>query len=203
MVSELAPSSSAGSPPRPRARPSGPLITLVVTLTAGWAVSACAGAPADQGADQGGRPGSPPVTSAVIEAVVDGDTVDLAIGGRRERVRLLGVDAPESVARHVPEQCFGREASEALAELLPPGSLVEVTRDVEARDRFGRLLLYLVRADDGLFVNRWLVETGLADAVSYEPNTTHRADLERARRTAVASGAGLWGSCDGPDQPLR
>ena len=144
-----------------------------------------------------------PVSSGVVEDVIDGDTVDLTIGGRTERVRLLGVDAPESVAPQVPEQCYGREASDALTELIPPGSVVEISRDVEARDRYGRLLLYLVRADDGLFVNLWLVETGLADAVSYEPNTAHQGDFARARRTAIAGGAGLWGACEGPDQPLE
>ena len=121
---------------------------------------------------------------------------------RTERVRLLGIDAPESVSPVVPRQCFGAEASAALGALLPVGSMVRISRDIESRDRYGRLLLYLHRSDDGLFVNRWLVEAGLADAVFYEPNTTHRAELEQARSIARQSGAGLWGACDGPDQPL-
>lgn len=137
-----------------------------------------------------------------MEGVVDGDTVDLAFGQRIERVRLLGIDAPESVARNVPRQCFGPEAAAALATALPPGTAVEVRRDVEARDHYGRLLLYLHRRDDALFVNLWLVEAGFADAVSYEPNTAHESDLDAARGTARAEGRGLWGHCDGPDQPL-
>ena len=143
-----------------------------------------------------------PVTSATVEGIVDGDTVDVRIDGRRERVRLLGIDTPESVARHVPQQCFGSEASQALAELLPIGSEVEIQRDIEARDRYGRLLLYLHRPQDGLFINLWLVESGFAEAVSYEPNVVHQLDFVAAQRRAETSGNGLWASCDGPDQPL-
>ncbi|MGF1599561.1 MAG: thermonuclease family protein [Acidimicrobiales bacterium] len=128
--------------------------------------------------------------------------MELHFGELTERVRLLGVDAPESVSPSVPEQCFGAEASLALAELLPPGTVVTVTRDIEARDRYDRLLLYLHRSNDGLFVNRWLIDSGLADAVAYEPNTAHRTEFDRARRQAEAGGIGLWGRCDGPDQPL-
>lgn len=142
------------------------------------------------------------LSRAVVVDVVDGDTVELDIGGRRERVRLLGVDAPESVHPSVPEQCFGQEASTGLATLLPPGSAVRIERDHEARDRYQRLLLYLYRADDDLFVNRWLLDQGLADTSFYEPNTTRRVELTSARATAKRGRVGLWGSCDGPDQPL-
>jgi endonuclease YncB( thermonuclease family) len=52
-------------------------------------------------------------------------------------------------------------------------------------------------------VNLWLVEAGMADVLSYEPNTAHESTFSEAKRQAVASGAGLWGRCDGPDQPLE
>jgi micrococcal nuclease len=155
-------------------------------------------------AGRGAPDASPkPVESAIVERVVDGDTVDVRIGALTERVRLLGVDAPESVARHVPVQCFGAEASAALTDLLPPGTVVNIERDVEARDRYGRLLLYLHRADDDLFVNGWLIESGLAEAVSYEPNVAYDAALGQARRRAARELVGLWAACDGPDQPLE
>jgi micrococcal nuclease len=137
-----------------------------------------------------------------VAQVVDGDTIDLDFGRRRERVRLLGVDAPESVHPTVPVQCFGAEASAALGELLPSGSVVRVERDVEARDRYDRLLLYVYRADDDLFVNRWLLDNGLADTAFYDPNTTRATELTKARGGARAGRIGLWGRCDGPDQPL-
>ena len=140
---------------------------------------------------------------AIVATVVDGDTIELLFGARRERVRLLGIDAPESVHPSVPVQCFGREASAELATLLPPGEEVRLVRDDQARDRYGRLLLYVYRAADELFVNRWLVRNGLADVASYEPNTALAPALSTARNLARAEGAGLWGRCDGPDQPLQ
>lgn len=141
--------------------------------------------------------------TAVVEFVVDGDTVDLVIAGEEERVRLIGIDSPESVSRDVPVQCFGPEASDALTGLLPPGTEVRIERDREARDRFGRLLLYLYRVDDDLFVNRWLVEQGFADTLFFEPNTTFEGSFTTARNEARDAGRGLWGVCDGPDQPLE
>ena len=171
-------------------------LTMMVALVG---IAGCGGGP---NADDGMQP----ITSAVVERVIDGDTIDLVFSSAGhddtiERVRLIGIDTPESVSPNVPRQCYGSEASAALFDLLPVGTVVTVTRDVEARDRYDRLLLYLHR-DDGLFVNRWLIEEGFADAVHYEPNTAFRTDFNRVRDGAVAQHRGLWGSCDGPDQPV-
>ncbi len=137
-----------------------------------------------------------------VEYVVDGDTLDVVIGGQTERVRLIGVDAPESVSRETPDQCFGAEASSALRTLLPEGTEVRLSKDAEARDRYGRLLAYVHRADDDLFVNQWLLDGGFADAVFFEPNTTYRSPFTEARDAAKRAGVGLWAACTGPDQPL-
>lgn len=143
-----------------------------------------------------------PAGVATIEWVIDGDTVDLMIAGEQERVRLIGIDTPESVSRDTPIQCFGAEASMALKGLLPVGSEVRIERDAEPRDRFGRLLLYLYRAEDDLFVNQWLVANGFADTLFFEPNTTYRSSFTDLRNQARSAALGLWASCDGPDQPL-
>lgn len=168
--------------------------TVIVATVVALLTSGLAGCSNDRG--------DGPTTSAVVEQVVDGDTIDIQVGGAVERVRLIGIDTPESVARSVPVQCFGREASEALTAVLPVGTIVTISRDVEARDRYGRLLLYVHRAADGLFINRWLIEAGLADALNYEPNLTYATEFTRLSERAAAAGVGLWGSCDGPDQPL-
>ena len=144
--------------------------------------------------------------TAVVEFVIDGDTVDLIIDGQEERVRLIGVDTPESVSRDTPVQCYGAEASDALMGLLPVNSVVRIERDAEVRDRFGRLLLYLSRSDptttDGeLFVNEWLLTNGFADTLFFEPNTAYRSRFTRLRNSARDAGVGLWGTCEGPDQP--
>ncbi len=169
-------------------------------------VAGC-GALADRGAEPSGPStdaGSSPTLDglAVVEYVVDGDTLDIVIAGQTERVRLIGVDAPESVSRETPDQCFGAEASDALRALLPEGTEVQLAKDAEARDRFGRLLAYVHRTDDDLFVNQWLLDGGYADAVFFEPNTTYRSAFTAARDAAQRAGAGLWAACTGPDQPL-
>jgi micrococcal nuclease len=140
---------------------------------------------------------------ATVTTVIDGDTIEVEMAGRRHRVRLLGVDSPESVHPELPEQCYGKEATEGLSRLLPPGSEIIIERDVELHDRYQRLLLYVYRRPDGLFVNRWLVEQGLAEAVFYPPNVHFRPEIQRARQQARAARRGLWGHCEGPDQPLR
>jgi micrococcal nuclease len=135
-------------------------------------------------------------TAAAVDHVVDGDTLDLDFGGGRvERARLLGIDTPETVKPDAPVECFGPEASARTKDLLPPGTPVLVQRDAEARDRYGRLLVYLWRRADGLFVNVALVAGGHARTLSIAPNTAHRADLSAASASAAASGAGLWGAC--------
>lgn len=149
-----------------------------------------------------GTEGTEPGEAVVVE-VIDGDTVVIDIAGRSETVRLLGLDAPESVHPSVPVQCFGPEASARLAQLLPTGSAVRPSRDIELRDRYDRLLLYLHRSSDGLFVNEAMVADGFADAAVYEPNTAYYGLLRSARDRARTREVGLWGGCDGPDQPAR
>ncbi len=77
----------------------------------------------------------------------------MRIDGRKEKVRLIGIDTPETKKPDTPVQCFGPEASAYTAALVPVGTKVHLERDAEARDVYGRLLAYVYRADDGLFVN--------------------------------------------------
>ena len=133
---------------------------------------------------------------ATVTHVVDGDTVELQFGtGPTERARLLGIDTPETVKPNTPIECYGPEASAHTKELLTPGTKVIVQRDAEARDRYGRLLVYLWRASDGRFVNEDLITTGFARTLSIEPNTAHRTDFAAAARAADAAGVGLWSAC--------
>lgn len=185
--------------------------TLGFLIATALAVTGCLGAVESgetsgsvggDGAQAAPELGIEPIDSGIVDRVVDGDTVDILFGDQVERVRLVGIDAPESVARDQPVHCFGVEASQALKDLLPAGTELRVSRDVEARDRYDRLLLYLYRADDGLFVNEWLAAQGFAESRSYEPNVAHQTTLDQARDRARSDGIGLWGHCDGPEQPL-
>ena len=141
--------------------------------------------------------------NAVVERVVDGDTVVVSIGGRSETVRLIGIDTPESVARTRPVQCYGKEASQRLAAMLPAGTSVTLIRDIEPRDMYSRLLAYVVRSSDELFVNLELVRTGYAAVLEYPPNVYYSELFAKAESAAINDGAGLWKACGGPDVPLH
>jgi len=144
--------------------------------------------------------GAGPALPATVTATVDGDTVDLRFAdGHTDRARLLGVDTPETVHPDRPVDCFGPEASAQTDALLPAGTPVLVQRDAEARDRYGRLLVYLWRKDDGLFVNASLVADGYARTLSIAPNDAHRVELSAAAAEARTAGRGLWGRCPEED----
>lgn len=143
---------------------------------------------------------SAPGTATVVR-VVDGDTIDVRLGRTAETARLLGIDTPETVKPGAPVDCFGPEASARTKELLPAGTAVRLTRDAEARDRFGRLLVYVTRVRDDLFVNRALLADGFARPLAIAPNDAHRAELAAAAAEARETGRGLWGACAG--EPRR
>ncbi len=132
---------------------------------------------------------------AQVVRVVDGDTIVVRLAGAQEKVRLIGIDTPESVDPRAEVECFGREAGRRTAALLPPGTAVRLVRDVEARDRYSRLLAYVYRASDDLFVNLALVAEGYAAVATYPPNLAHVEALAAAARTAREQGRGLWGAC--------
>lgn len=130
-----------------------------------------------------------------VERVVDGDTVVVRLGGRDERVRLIGINTPETVDPRKPVQCFGKEASNRTKSLLPRGTAVRLERDVEARDRYGRLLAYVYRAQDGTFVNLALAQEGFAESLTIPPNVAYADRFAAAVADARRASRGLWGAC--------
>ena len=139
--------------------------------------------------------------AARVTRVIDGDTIEVKLGGDTERVRLLAIDTPETHHPTKPVQCFGEEASEHTADLLPAGTAVRLERDDEERDDYGRLLAYVYRSSDDLFVNLDLVQQGFASLLTIRPNVTHLADFTAAESSARAGDVGLWGRCGGPGRP--
>ena len=130
-----------------------------------------------------------------IDYVVDGDTVDAVIDGRTERIRLIGIDTPETKKPDTEIECFGPEATAFTESLLPVGTPVRIERDTVNRDDFGRLLGYVYRADDGIFVNYEIVRQGFAQPLSIEPNTTYATLFVDASRSAERDDVGLWSAC--------
>ena len=133
--------------------------------------------------------------NATVVHIDDGDTIDVEIDGRPTRVRFIGIDTPETKKPNTPIQCYGPEASAETAALLPIGTRVHLERDAEARDPYDRLLAYVYRADDGLFVNLELARLGFARALSIAPNIAYADDFTRAVSAATAARQGLWGAC--------
>lgn len=148
--------------------------------------------------------GTPPAAArAEIRRVVDGDTVVAVLeGGRSESVRLIGIDTPEKPGGTLPAECFGAEAGAFTAALLPPGAPVLLTGGEETRDVYDRLLAYVYRAADGLFVNMALAREGYAVALSIAPNTDYTPHFAAAEAAARAENLGLWAACGGADTPL-
>ena len=134
----------------------------------------------------------PPPAGGVGERVVDGDTVIVRADGGVLRVRLLGIDTPETVDPDRPVGCFGPEASAYTKHLLT-GRSVRLVYDRELHDRYGRLLAYVYLL--GRFVNASLIELGYARTLSIPPNTAHAAELASLERRAALDGRGLWGAC--------
>jgi len=127
-----------------------------------------------------------------VERVVDGDTI-VVDGG--ERVRLIGVDTPETVKPNTPVQCFGREASDYTKSLLPKGTRVRLEFDVRRTDRYGRTLAYVYRSSDNLFVNADLVRNGYANVSTIPPDVAHADEFVALAREARSANRGLYAAC--------
>jgi micrococcal nuclease len=91
-------------------------------------------------------------------------------------------------------QCYGQRASDFNARLVAD-ELVRLVRDVERRDRYGRLLAYVYRVRDGLFVNAELARLGYAQPLSIAPDTRHADRFADLARQARRQGRGLWSAC--------
>jgi micrococcal nuclease len=142
----------------------------------------------------GGGSGASDPSSGRVVRVVDGDTIRVRLGGTEEHVRYIGVDTPETVKPGTPVQCFGKAASAYNKHLLR-GHTVRLVFDAERRDRYGRLLAYVYREPDGLFVNAELVRRGYAQTLTIPPNVAHASEFRRLAGSARRDGRGLWAAC--------
>ena len=131
---------------------------------------------------------SVPLLEGIVVHVEDGDTIDVRIGDRIERVRYIGMDAPE-----VPHYGVGGtragEAASRLNQALVGGRQVRLELDVERRDHYGRLLAYVWV--DGAMINLELVRRGYARALTIQPNRRYARAFAAAEAEARAAGRGL------------
>lgn len=129
---------------------------------------------------------------AAVLYVIDGDTIGVSIDGTEERVRYIGIDAPEAAHDGGSAECYADEATAANVALVE-GKEVRLLRGRDDRDDYGRLLRHVYVGDT--FVNETLVRQGAAIAFAVPPNVRFEETFARAEAAARADGAGLWDGC--------
>lgn len=128
----------------------------------------------------------------LVTKVVDGDTIDVLTGTTTERVRLIGINTPETVDPRKPVECFGREASQKAHEFLENQKVyLEPDETQDERDKYGRLLRYAWRAD-GVFYNREIIQQGYAYEYTYFIPYKYQAEFRQAQSYARENKLGLW-----------
>jgi len=127
-----------------------------------------------------------------VTGVADGDTIHVLLDGREERLRLIGLDAPEIAHPATTAECYGT-ASARFTQRSLEGRSVRLEFDVERQDRFGRLLAYVFHG--GELFNEKLLAEGFAIERSYPPNLAHQEELQRAETDARHHRRGLWAAC--------
>jgi micrococcal nuclease len=133
-----------------------------------------------------------------VVRVVDGDTIVVRLPTGNETVRLVGIDTPETVKPNTPVECFGPEASARTKRLLPADTEIRLERDVEARDRYGRLLAYVLVPDGRGSWERYndeLLRDGWARLLVIAPNGRHARTMLELELAARRARRGVWGAC--------
>lgn len=141
-----------------------------------------------------------PLIEVVVTRVVDGDTLNATINGAEEKIRLIGVDTPETVHPTEGTETYGKEASDYTKARLE-GKTVYLEKDVQERDKYGRILAYVWMEQPGevndneistkMFNSRLLVN-GLAQLMTIPPNVKYVDQFTKLQADARKSGFGVW-----------
>lgn len=127
----------------------------------------------------------------VVTRVVDGDTIVVTVPGKTEKVRLIGVDTPETVDPRKPVQCFGKEASDFTKSLLTNKSVrLESDSSQNDRDKYGRLLRYVFLGDTN--INEKIIVEGYGHEYTYRTPYKYQTEFKNAERLAREAKRGLW-----------
>lgn len=139
---------------------------------------------------------------ADVLRVVDGDTLILLMNGKEIKVRLIGINTPETVDPRRKVECFGKEASLKANELLgtktnPKKVYFEYDASQGTLDKYGRSIGY-VFLEDGLFFNKYMIEQGYAYEYTYSKPYKYQKEFKEVERIARLEGRGLWAAnaCD-------
>lgn len=128
----------------------------------------------------------------IVTKVVDGDTIDIDLDGKTERIRMIGLNTPETVDPRKPVECFGEEASARAKELLADRKVkLQADATQSERDKYSRLLRYVWR-DDGLFFNLEMIKQGYGYEYTYDLPYQYQAEFKAAQKYAERNKLGLW-----------
>ncbi len=143
--------------------------------------------------------------SDTVLQIVDGDTLTIQRKGHLEKIRLIGIDAPESSINNKTKKDaargngdigtitkMGKEATRFVKKIVKPGDTVTIEFDKQTRDKYGRLLAY-VYLSDGKMLNEEIVKAGYASLLTYPPNVKYQDRFLKAYREARENNRGLWG----------
>lgn len=154
-----------------------------------------------QSQEAGQQPDGTPLIKVRVTRVVDGDTVHVSLNGADETVRLIGVDTPETVKPNSPVQPYGKESSDYTRSQLA-GKTVYIEKDVQERDKYGRLLAYVWmdqpteisdRELRGKLFNARLLLDGYARIMTIPPNVKYVDYFVGFQKEAREGNKGLWG----------
>jgi micrococcal nuclease len=131
--------------------------------------------------------------TAIVSRVVDGDTIRVLIQGKEDIVRLIGIDAPETVGPVKPAQCFGKEASDKAKEILTNKTVILESDPTQGdRDEYGRLLRYVFLLD-GTNFDKFMISEGYAYEYTFKGNSyKYQSEFKNAEKRAFESRRGLW-----------
>ncbi|OFX80598.1 MAG: hypothetical protein A2X17_05690 [Bacteroidetes bacterium GWF2_41_61] len=129
----------------------------------------------------------------LVTKIVDGDTFVIDDGSKKgARVRLIGVDTPESRKTGRKEiGYYGKEAKDFMTNLIL-NKRVRLEYDVNKYDQYMRILAYAY-LEDGTFINEYLVESGYAMVMTFPPNVKYSELFLKKQQEARAKNRGLWG----------
>jgi len=134
-----------------------------------------------------------------VKKVIDGDTIEIERYGKAEKVRMIGIDTPETLDPRKPVQCFGKEASDKSKDLLSGGRVrLEFDPIVGQKDKYNRLLAYVWSNNE--LVNLKLIKEGYANEYTYRSQAyKYQNEFKNAQTVAKESSVGLWSpqTCNG------
>lgn len=126
-----------------------------------------------------------------VISVTDGDTFKINYKGKETKVRLIGIDTPESVSSNKEKNNnYGKEASKYTKDRLE-GKMISIEFDVQETDKYGRLLAY-VYLEDGKMYNKELLEKGYAQVATYPPNVKYVKEFKEIQKQAKENNVGFW-----------